>query len=133
MDAELLVPLVADAAPTPAVMVAVEPGPVPEAVAAAVHAGLSDVRFWQGMSVLTFGLITLLVVAWLLRARRASSGTVIKAIGLIMVVTVAAFMATTGYAGTELNTIVQLLSTIVGLLFSRLGRDDGKTDGGEAK
>ena len=89
----------------------------------------ADAHWWSvnnamtiSVAVLVFGLITLALMAWLLRRERESA-IVLRALTTILILTFAVFLIVAGYSDQQIAPAMGLLGTIAGYLLGKDVRD----------
>lgn len=77
--------------------------------------------------VLTFGIVTLAIAAYLIRAEK-SSNNVLRVIGTILILNLAVFLIVAGYSDRQIAPAMGLLGTVAGYL---LGKEQSPSEGGQ--
>ena len=104
------------------------PPPEPETSTSAVVTPLSRYEFVLSISVLSFGLIIILLEMFLIRSRKISPDDTIKFITITLIITSTLFLITAGYSNDQIAPAVGLLGTIAGYLLGRIQNTKDKND-----
>ena len=96
------------------------PPPEPDISTTKIVTPLSRLEFILSISVLSFGLIIILLEIFLIKARQISSEDSIKFITITLIITSTLFLITAGYSNDQIAPAVGLLGTIAGYLLGRI-------------
>jgi hypothetical protein len=70
-------------------------------------------------SVLLFGFLVICIAAWLIRGGRATSASILRVFGTILILVMAVFLVVAGYSDQQVAPVLGLLGTIAGYLLGR--------------
>ena len=100
---------------------------------AAVSSSTAGGEWWTASNAMTistvtlaFGMLTLCLATYLLVRLGADSRAVLKVFGLILIVTMSAFLMVAGYSDEQLTPIIGLLGTLAGYLLGTESAPDRK-------
>lgn len=100
---------------------------------ATVTASSAGGEWWTASSAMTistvtlvFGMLTLCLASYLLVRVGADSKAVLKVFGLVLIVTMSAFLMVAGYSDQQLTPIIGLLGTLAGYLLGTESAPDRK-------
>lgn len=77
-----------------------------------------EVALYSSMAILVFGLIMCLIIAYLLRSRRAA-GDILRTLCVPLIVVSAVFLVVAGYSERQIAPVIGLLGTIAGYLLGK--------------
>jgi hypothetical protein len=75
--------------------------------------------------VLTFGLLVIMICAWLMRSGRQSSEAILRVFGTVLIITGSLFLVVAGYTDKQMAPVMGLLGTLAGYL---LGKSPGGSE-----
>lgn len=101
--------------------------PPPVESGSTTHFPLSRLEFTLSITVLSFGLLVILLEIYLIKEKKISSDDTIKFIIITLIITSTLFLITAGYSNNQIAPAVGLLGTIAGYLLGRI-QNSNKTD-----
>ena len=75
--------------------------------------------------VLAFGLLVIMICAWLMRSGRQSSEAILRVFGTVLIITGSLFLVVAGYTDKQMAPVMGLLGTLAGYL---LGKSPGASE-----